>query len=124
MRDGFFSVGDLAHRDANGLYHLDGRKRDMIITGGVNVYPAEVEETLHRHPNVAECAVVGVDDPEWGERVRAFVVPREHPFDPDELIQWARQHLAGPKVPREVRVLEELPKNPTGKVLKRALREL
>lgn len=124
MRDGFFSVGDLAHRDANGLYHLDGRKRDMIITGGVNVYPAEVEEILHRHPNVAECAVVGVDDPEWGERVRAFVVPREHPFDPDELIQWARQHLAGPKVPREVRVLEELPKNPTGKVLKRALREL
>src|SRR5690606_16282292 len=72
MHEGFFSVGDLAHRDASGLYHLDGRKRDMIITGGVNVYPAEVEEVLHRHPNVAECAVIGVQDDEWGERVRAF----------------------------------------------------
>lgn len=124
MHEGFFSVGDLAHRDASGLYHLDGRKRDMIITGGVNVYPAEVEEVLHRHPNVAECAVIGVQDDEWGERVRAFVVPREQPFDEAELIAWARRNLAGPKVPRDVRVLEELPKNPTGKVLKRELRKL
>lgn len=124
MRDGFFSVGDLAHRDANGLYHLDGRKRDMIISGGVNVYPAEVEEALSRHPDVAEVAVVGVPDEEWGERVRAFVVPRTPDLDPLELVAWARARLAGPKVPREVRLMEELPKNPTGKVLKRELRTL
>lgn len=124
MREGFFSVGDLAHRDARGLYHLDGRKRDMIISGGVNVYPAEVEEVLHRHPNVSECAVIGVPDEEWGERVRVFVVPRSAPLDEAELLAWSRQHLAGPKVPRDVRVLDELPKNPTGKVLKRDLRAL
>lgn len=124
MREGFFSVGDLAHRDASGLYHLDGRKRDMIITGGVNVYPAEVEEVLHRHPDVAECAVIGVKDEEWGERVRAFVVPRDASFDEAALLAWSRTQLAGPKVPREVRVVEALPKNPTGKVLKRELRAL
>jgi fatty-acyl-CoA synthase len=124
MREGFFSVGDLAHRDPRGLYHLDGRKRDMIISGGVNVYPAEVEEVLHRHPNVSECAVVGVPDDEWGERVRVFVVPREAPLDEAELLAWARKNLAGPKVPRDVRVIDELPKNPTGKVLKRELRSL
>lgn len=123
MREGFFSVGDLAHRDDNGLFHIDGRKRDMIITGGVNVYPAEVEEVLHRHPHVAEAAVVGVEDDEWGERVRACVVPRDE-LDPVELLAWAKRHLAGPKVPREVRLLDELPKNPTGKVLKRHLRAM
>ncbi len=122
MREGYFSVGDLAHRDANGLYHLDGRKRDMIITGGVNVYPAEVEEILHRHPQVSEVAVIGVPDEEWGERVRAFVVPREGGIDEADLVAWSKRHLAGPKVPRDVRVVDELPKNPTGKVLKRELR--
>lgn len=124
MRDGFFSVGDLAHRDRHGLFHIDGRKRDMIISGGVNVYPAEVEEILHRHPNVAEVSVVGIEDDEWGERVRACVVPREPPLDELELLAWAKRHLAGPKVPREVRVMESLPKNPTGKVLKRQLRAM
>ncbi|MEQ9072951.1 MAG: AMP-binding protein [Sandaracinaceae bacterium] len=122
MRDGFFSVGDLAHVDRHGLFHIDGRKRDMIISGGVNVYPAEVEEVLHRHPEVAEVAVVGVPDDEWGERVRACVVPRALPFDEADFIAWSRRQLAGPKVPREVIVLDELPKNPTGKVLKRDLR--
>ncbi len=124
MREGFFSVGDLAHRDENGLYHLDGRKRDMIITGGVNVYPAEVEEVLHRHPHVSEVAVVGIEDEEWGERVRACVVPRDDDFDETELLAWARERLSGPKLPREIRVMRTLPKNPTGKVLKRELRAL
>jgi len=123
MRDGYFGVGDLAHRDADGLYHLDGRKRDMIISGGVNVYPAEVEEVLHQHPDVSEAAVVGVPDPEWGERVRACVVARAGGIDEGELVAWARERLAGPKCPREVLVLDALPKNPTGKVLKRQLRE-
>lgn len=124
MRDGFFSVGDLAHRDAAGLYHLDGRKRDMIISGGVNVYPAEIEEVLHRHPAIAEAAVVGVPDEEWGERVCAFVVLRGNDAATEaDIVAWVRRELSGPKVPRRVFVVSELPKNPTGKVLKRELRE-
>jgi fatty-acyl-CoA synthase len=123
MKGGFFSVGDLAHKDTSGLFHIDGRKRDMIISGGVNVYPAEVEEILHRHPQVSECAVIGVRDEEWGERVCAFVVPREGAFDEADVIAFAKRNLAGPKVPRELRVVSDLPKNPTGKVLKRELRD-
>ena len=125
MREGFFSVGDLAHVDEHGLVHLDGRKRDMIISGGVNVYPAEVEEVLAQHPAVGECAVVGVEDREWGERVRAFVALKEGSHaEPPELVAYCKERLSGPKVPREVRILPELPKNPTGKILKRELREL
>ncbi len=125
MRDGFFSVGDLAHQDAQGLLHIDGRKRDMIISGGVNVYPAEVEEALMRHPAIAEAAVIGVPDEEWGERVRAFVsIRRGARATEADVVSWARREMAGPKVPREVVILDDLPKNPTGKVLKRELRGL
>lgn len=119
-----FSVGDLARRDGAGRYFLEGRKRDMIISGGVNVYPAEVEGVLEAHPAVAEVAVVGAPDPEWGERVRAFVVPRAgQALDAEEVRAFAKARLGGAKVPRDVVVLEELPRNPTGKVLKRELRE-
>jgi fatty-acyl-CoA synthase len=124
MNDGFFSVGDLARRDRDGRYFLEGRKRDMIISGGVNVYPAEVEGALESHPDVAEAAVVGVPDVEWGERVRAFVVARPSAnLDDAALKLWCRERLAGPKVPREFVFLDALPRNPTGKVLKRELRE-
>jgi fatty-acyl-CoA synthase len=125
MRDGYFSVGDLAHHDDDGLFHIDGRKRDMIISGGINVYPAEVEETLQLHPAVREAAVVGVADPDLGERVRAYVALREGvTIDPMEIVRFCRERLSGAKIPKDVRVLPELPKNPTGKILKRALREL
>jgi fatty-acyl-CoA synthase len=125
MLDGFFSVGDLARRDAAGRYHIEGRKRDMVISGGVNVYPAEVEAVIEQHPAVAEVAVVGVPDREWGERVRAFVVKREGAeVSEDELKAHCRAQLAGPKVPRDFVFLAALPHNPTGKVLKRELREL
>ncbi len=124
MSEGFFSVGDLAHEDRDGLFHIDGRKRDMIISGGVNVYPAELEEVLHTHPAVAEAAVIGVPDEEWGERVRAFVALREGAnATPTELLAHCRTLLSSSKMPREVVVLDELPKNPTGKVLKRELRD-
>lgn len=124
MRDGYFSVGDLAYRDDRGCFHIAGRKRDMIISGGVNVYPAEVEAAIEKHPAVAEAAVVGVPDREWGERVRAFVVRRAGAScDEAELAAHCRSLLASYKVPRDFVFLEALPRNPTGKVLKRELRE-
>jgi fatty-acyl-CoA synthase len=123
MRDGFFSVGDLARRDRDGRYFIEGRKRDMIISGGVNVYPAEVEGVLEANPEVAEVAVVGVEDSEWGERVRAFVVKRPgSTVDEGALKVWCRERLGGAKVPRDFVFLDALPRNPTGKVLKRELR--
>ncbi|UQA60150.1 class I adenylate-forming enzyme family protein [Polyangium aurulentum] len=125
MRDGYFSVGDLARQDARGYFFIEGRKRDMIISGGVNVYPAEVEGALHEHPAVAEAAVVGVPDPEWGERVRAFIALKPGAeADEDALKAHCRMHLAGPKVPRDFVFLAALPRNPTGKVLKRELRAM
>jgi fatty-acyl-CoA synthase len=125
MRDGFFSVGDLARQDERGYFFIEGRKRDMIISGGVNVYPAEVESVLEEHPAIAEVAVVGIPDSEWGERVRAFVVvKREAQADTAALVEYCRKQLAGPKVPRDFVFLEALPRNPTGKVLKRELREM
>lgn len=125
MRDGWFSVGDLARRDAHGCYHLEGRKRDMIISGGVNVYPAEVEGVLEAHPLVDEVAVIGLPDAEWGERVTAVIVPRDGSCDEGVVKAWCKERLAGPKVPRQFVILEAgaaLPRNPTGKVLKRDLR--
>ncbi len=123
MREGFFSVGDLARQDERGYFFLEGRKRDMIISGGVNVYPAEVEAVLDDHPAIAESAVVGIADAEWGERVRAVVVVKPGAeTTADELSEYCRKLLAKPKVPREFVFVEALPRNPTGKVLKRELR--
>jgi fatty-acyl-CoA synthase len=124
MREGFFSVGDLARVDRDGRYFIEGRKRDMIISGGVNVYPAEVESVLEAHPALGEVAVVGIEDREWGERVRAFVAKKPGAdVDDAALKAWCRERLAGPKVPRDFVFVEHLPRNPTGKVLKRELRE-
>jgi fatty-acyl-CoA synthase len=126
QRDGFFSVGDLARVDARGCFHIEGRKRDMIISGGVNVYPSEVEAVIESHPSVAEAAVVGVADEEWGEKVRAFVVLKDG-AEADQTIAkidaYCRGQLMGPKLPREFVVIEALPRNPTGKVLKNELRQ-
>ncbi len=122
MREGYFSVGDLARRDERGYLFLEGRKRDMIISGGVNVYPREVETAIAEHPAVGDVAVIGVPDPEWGERVHAFVEPRPGAsLDEAEILGFCRDRLAGPKRPRGVTVMPTLPRNPTGKVLKREL---
>jgi fatty-acyl-CoA synthase len=123
MHAGYFSVGDLARRDGDGRFFIEGRKRDMVITGGVNVYPAEVENAIEEHPQVLEAAVVGVPDPEWGERVKAFVVARSgERIDGEQLKQFLRERIAGPKIPREYAFIDALPRNPTGKVLKNELR--
>jgi len=123
MKDGFFSVGDLARVDGDGYYYLESRKHDMVISGGVNIYPREIEDRLHEHPNILEAAVVGVPDPEWGESLRAYVVPRPgQALSEAEVIEWTRASLSDFKRPRSVVFLDELPRNPTGKVLKRELR--
>jgi fatty-acyl-CoA synthase len=125
QRDGFFSVGDLGRRDGDGFYFLESRKHDMVISGGVNIYPREIEDHLQTHPAILDAAVIGVPDPEWGERLRAFVVLRDgEQITADEVIAYCRDGLADFKRPRQVTFLAELPRNPTGKVLKRELRNL
>jgi fatty-acyl-CoA synthase len=123
IRDGFFSVGDLASIDQDGHVYLASRVHDMVISGGVNIYPAEIEDHLHLHPDVIEAAVVGVPDQEWGERLKAFIVRRPgSQLSAEEVVQHCRDGLADFKRPREVVFLDALPRNPTGKVLKRELR--
>lgn len=126
MRGGGFSVGDLARIDARGCYHLVGRKRELIISGGVNVYPSEIEAVIEGHPMVREAAVVGKADDEWGERVCAFVVLASGAGEQEALGRlgaYCRERLSGPKRPRELVVVDALPRNATGKVLKTELRD-
>jgi acyl-CoA synthetase (AMP-forming)/AMP-acid ligase II/NAD(P)-dependent dehydrogenase (short-subunit alcohol dehydrogenase family) len=116
---GLMSTGDLGHVDACGRLFVEGREDDMIVSGGENVFPQEVEELLARHADVADAAVVGVADAEFGQRLRAFVVPRAgRALSVDELRAYVRRHVARYKVPRDVIVLAELPRNPTGKLLR------
>ena len=123
QRDGFFSVGDLARTDADGYVYLESRKHDMVISGGVNIYPREIEDHLHTHPDILEAAVVGVPDPDWGESLKAFVVMRPGAgLKATDVIEHCRATLADYKRPRAVEFLDALPRNPTGKVLKRELR--
>ncbi|MBA3395583.1 MAG: AMP-binding protein [Deltaproteobacteria bacterium] len=125
QRDGYYSVGDLGRVDDDGYYFLESRKHDMVISGGVNIYPREIEDHLNNHPAILEAAVVGVPDPEWGETLRAFIVLRTgQSITETEVIDFCRTGLADFKRPRKVTFLEELPRNPTGKVLKRELRDL
>jgi acyl-CoA synthetase (AMP-forming)/AMP-acid ligase II len=123
-REDYLTVGDIAYRDAEGFYFICDRKSDMIISGGMNVYPAEIEAALDRHLDVQEAAVFGIPSDEWGESVHAVVVRRPgSSLTVDELTTFARAHLAGYKVPRSTSFVAELPKTGSGKVLKRSLRE-
>ncbi len=119
--DGLMSSGDVGHFDADGRLFVDGRDDEMIVSGGENVFPREVEDLLADHPFVVEVAVLGVPDEEWGERLRAFVVIEGEGVEEDVLKEYVRENLARFKVPREIVFLDELPRNPTGKVLKRVL---
>ena len=122
--DGWLRTGDAGYMDADGYVFLTDRLSDMIVSGGENVYPVEVEHVLTQHPAVGDAAVIGVPDTRWGETVRAVVVPAAGAtVDGDELIAWCRQRLAGYKTPTGVDVVAELPRNPAGKVLRRVLRE-
>ena len=122
FRGGWFHTGDLAYADTDGYLFVVDRKKDMLIRGGYNVYPREIEEVLFAHPAVAEAAVIGKPDPRVGEEVLAFVVAKPGAqADPEDIIAFSRERLAAYKYPREVRVVPELPKGPTGKILKREL---
>jgi fatty-acyl-CoA synthase len=124
MKDGWVATGDVGYMDEDGYVYMYDRAKDMIITGGENVYPAEVESGIYGHPDVLEVAVIGVPDEKWGEAVKAVCVPKPGAtVDPDSVISWARERLAGFKVPKSVDVIDALPRNPSGKILRRQLRE-
>jgi acyl-CoA synthetase (AMP-forming)/AMP-acid ligase II len=122
--DGWLHTGDAGYLDEDGYVFLTDRIKDMIVTGAENVYPVEVESALAEHPDVADVAVIGVPDDRWGESVKAIVVRRPgSSLSAEELIDWAKDRIAGFKRPRSVDFAEELPRNPSGKLLKRVLRE-
>ena len=125
IRDGMFRTGDVGYRDADGYFYIIDRVKDMIVTGGENVYSGEVEAVIYEHPAVLEAAVFGIPDPQWGELVAACVVrKRGHDLSTDELIAHCRRFLANYKIPRHIEFSEaELPKSGSGKILKRLLRE-
>ncbi len=125
FKDGWFYTGDLATIDPDGYINIVDRKKDMIITGGENVYSTEVENVIYQHPAVYEVAVIGVPDEKWGEAVKAIVVLKEGERATEEdIIQFCKKHLAGYKVPKSVDFVKELPKTGSGKIAKRLLREL
>ncbi|TNE37673.1 MAG: fatty acid--CoA ligase [Sphingomonadales bacterium] len=122
--EGWLRTGDAGRMDADGYVYLADRIKDMIITGGENVYPAEVENALYGHPAVADVAVIGVPDPKWGEAVKAIIVPVEGQSpDPAELIGWVRARIAAYKAPKSIDFRSDLPRNPSGKILRRLLRD-
>ena len=122
-RDGAFTVGDVGHLDADGYLFLTDRASDMVIRGGVNVYPREIEEVLYTHPAVVDCAVFGVPDERLGENLKAVVELRDASTDVEALRGFLAERLADFKVPAQWEVVDELPRNPNGKVMKRQLRD-
>ena len=123
--DGLMSSGDVGYFDSDGLLYVSGRDDEMIVSGGENVFPAEVEDLISGHPEVIEATAIGVEDKDFGQRLRAFVVPKDGAaLTEDAIKDYVRNHLARYKVPREVIFLAELPRNPTGKILKRELRQI
>jgi long-chain acyl-CoA synthetase len=122
IRDGWLYTGDLATMDEEGYFYIVDRKKDMINVGGFNVYPREVEEVLYSHPEIVEVAVLGVPDPNHGEAVKCYVVSKNPGLTEAVLLSYCSEHLAKYKIPSTIDFLEELPKNTTGKILRRALK--
>jgi fatty-acyl-CoA synthase len=121
--DGWIATGDVGYMDEDGYIYIYDRAKDMIISGGENVYPAEVENAIYGHPDVLEVAVIGVPDEKWGEAVKAVCAPKPgHTIDSDSIIAWARERVAGFKTPKSVDTIDALPRNPSGKILRRELR--
>jgi acyl-CoA synthetase (AMP-forming)/AMP-acid ligase II len=124
LSDGWFHTGDAGYLDDEGFLFLTDRIKDMIVTGAENVYPIEVENVLSGHPDIADVAVIGVPDERWGETVKAVVVPTEgSTIDSDALLEWCKERMAGFKRPRSVDVIDALPRNASGKILKKDLRK-
>jgi len=122
--NGWLHTGDMGYYDEEGYIYIVDRRKDMIISGGENVYPREVEEILYRHPAVLEATVIGIPDPYWVERVHAVVVTKKGASTTaEELIAFCKERIAGYKAPKSVEFVDSLPKNPAGKILKRELRE-
>jgi len=122
IRNGWLYTGDIAKMDEDGYFYIVDRKKDLIIVGGYNVYPREVEEVIYDHPDVIEVAVLGIPDPNQGEAVSAYVVSKNPDLTAAQVLAYCKEHLAKYKVPSSIEFLEELPKNTTGKILRRALR--
>jgi long-chain acyl-CoA synthetase len=125
LKNGWLYTGDLGYYDETGNIYLVDRKKDMIVTGGENVYPREIEEVLYQHPAVEEAAVIGIPDPYWIEIVHAVVVLKQGTsVDAKEIMDFCKEKMARYKAPKSVAFVKTLPKNPQGKILKRTLREL
>lgn len=123
IRDGWFYTGDAGTEDGDGFFYIKDRIKDMIVSGGENIYPAEVESVLAGHPAVADVAVIGIPDDRWGETVKAVAVRKPGTeLTGEHLIAWSRDKLAGFKRPHSVDFVEAIPRNPSGKILKRELR--
>ncbi len=124
FRGGWFHSSDLVRIEDEGFIYVVDRKKDMIISGGENIYPAEIEQVLMKHPAIKECAVIGVADEKWGESVKAVIVKRgESELNEEDIVQFCQEHLASYKKPRFVQFLDALPRNAAGKILKKALRQ-
>jgi acyl-CoA synthetase (AMP-forming)/AMP-acid ligase II len=123
VAEGWLKTGDAAYLDEDGYLYIHDRIKDMIITGGENVYPAEVESAIYGHPDVLEVAVIGVPDDKWGEAVKAVVAPKPGAtIDPESILSWSRERIAGFKVPKTVDIMAALPRNAAGKILRKDLR--
>ena len=123
IKDGWFYSGDIGYFDDEGFLYIHDRVKDMIVSGGENIYPAEVENALLSHPQIADAAVIGIPDDKWGEATKAFIVQAEgDPLDETEVISYVRTQIAGYKCPKTVEYIDALPRNPSGKILRKDLR--
>ena len=123
IKEGWFYSGDIGYFDDEGFLYIHDRVKDMIVSGGENIYPAEVENALLSHPQIADAAVIGIPDDKWGEATKAFIVQADgEPLDEAEVISYVRTQIAGYKCPKTVEHINELPRNPSGKILRKDLR--